>query len=557
MRAAVAFLLASALAASSAQATVMPAQEADYGSYVQGHLALANGELGRAADYFAGALTYAPDDPQLLRQTFDLAIAAGDEALAIGVGERLARQDRFDSGVTLLLVANAIKTRKWTEAREATARLTDAGFGSFIVPIIDAWIAEARGKTAEGIRKLDAEKLDGFARTYVLEHRAHLLFRAKRYAEAAEIYDQLTTDDGGRNIRMRIAAARALQAEKQPEEALKRLTDSAAHTDVETAKAALAAGTPIVGIPSNASEGVALLALRMAADLSRERPIPVALTLARIATMLAPDQASGWLLTTELLAASERYEAALDAVRKVRGSDDEKAMALGQEAAILARLDREPEAMQLLETAANAPGARAEDLARYGDALQSAKRFLDAAAAYDKALALGPADPAIVWRLHFLKGSALEQGGKWPEAEGSLREAIRLQPADATLLNYLGYALLDRGLSKPEARLLIEKAHGLAPEDGYITDSLGWAQYQAGEYAAAAATLEQAVAAVADDPVITEHLGDAYWMVGRRIEARHRWKAALDADPTPERKGTLEAKYDYGLDLALRDTAKK
>ena len=42
-----------------------------------------------------------------------------------------------------------------------------------------------------------------------------------------------------------------------------------------------------------------------------------------------------------------------------------------------------------------------------------------------------------------------------------------------------------------------------------------------------------------------------------RIEARHRWKAALDAGPTPERKGTLEAKYDYGLDLALRDTAKK
>ncbi|MBB4630586.1 tetratricopeptide repeat protein [Sphingosinicella soli] len=556
MRAAVAFLLAS-LAAPAAHATMMSTREADYGSYVQGHLALANGELGRAAEYFAGALTYAPDDPQLLRQTFDLAIAAGDEALAVSVGERLARQDRFDSGVTLLLVADAIKARKWNDAREATARLTDAGFGSFIVPIIDAWIAQARGKTTEGLRKLAPEQLDGFARTYVLEHRAHLLFNARKYAEAAEIYDELSKEDGGRNIRMRIASARALQAEKQPEEALKRLSASAAHTDVEAAKAALAAGTPILGIPANAREGVALLALRMAADLSRERPIPVALTLARIATMLAPEQASGWFLTSELLATSERYEAALDAVRKVPGGDEEKALARGQEAAILTRLDREPEAMQLLENAANAPDASAEDMARYGDALQSAKRFPEAAAAYDKALAIGPADPAIVWRLHFLKGSALEQGGMWPEAEAALREAVRLQPGDATLLNYLGYALLDRGLSTPEARMLIEKAHALAPEDGYITDSLGWAQYQAGEYAAAAATLEQAVAAVADDPVITEHLGDAYWMVGRRIEARHRWKAALDAGPTPERIETLEAKYDYGLDLALKDTAKK
>ena len=50
MRAVVAFLLASALAAPAAQATMMPVKEADYGSYVQGHLALANGELGRAAD---------------------------------------------------------------------------------------------------------------------------------------------------------------------------------------------------------------------------------------------------------------------------------------------------------------------------------------------------------------------------------------------------------------------------------------------------------------------------------------------------------------------------
>lgn len=557
MRVAVALLLASTLLAPAARATVLPVEEADYGSYVQGHLALANGELSRAAEYFAGALSYAPDDPQLLRQTFDLAIAAGDEPLAVSVGERLVRQDRFDSGVTLLLVANALKNQRWNEARDATQRLTDAGFGSFIVPIIDAWVSEARGKTSDAIRRLDPGTLDGFARSYVIEHRAHLLFHAKRYAEAAELYDELSKDDEGRNIRIRIAAARALQADKRPDEALTRLTGAAGHVDVEAAKAALAAGTPIIGIPADAREGVALLALRMAADLSRERPIPVALTLARIATMLAPQQSSGWLLTAELLSASERYEAALEAVRKVRSSDAESTLALGQEAAILARLDREPEAMQLLENAANAPGARAEDFARYGDALQSEKRFLDAAAAYDKAIAQGPGDPATVWRLHFLKGSALEQGGKWPEAEASLREAIRLQPDEATLLNYLGYALLDRGLSKPEARMLIEKAHALAPEDGYITDSLGWAQYQAGEYAAAVDTLEQAVAAVADDPVITEHLGDAYWMVGRRIEARHRWKAALDADPTPEQAKSLTVKYDVGLDLALRDTARR
>lgn len=538
-------------------AVVQGAAAADYGRYVQGHLAVADGALDRAAAYFAGALSYAPDDPRLLRQTYELAIAAGDEALAIRVAGRLGQQDRFDSGVALLLVADALKHRRWDAANEATARLSDAGFGSFIVPVIDAWVLDARGRTEKAVVRLSADALDGFAKSYVLEHRAHMLFRAKRYAEAAAVYDELMAGDDGRNVRIRIAAAAALQAAKRNDEALKRLDASTPHPDTAAARARLADGAPILGVPRNASEGVAILALRMAADLTRERPVPVALSLARIATFLTPGDAAGWLMTAELLARGERYGSALAAVRKVPSSSSSAPLARGQEAAILTRLDRRTEALDLLAGATTAPGATAEDWARYGDALQGSERFADAASAYAAAIRIGAADQGTTWRLHFLHGSALEQAGRWAEAEPELREAMRLSPADASLLNYLGYALLDRGQAKAEARGLIEKAHELAPEDGYITDSLGWAQFQADEFAAAVATLERAVASVPDDPVIAEHLGDAYWRVGRRIEARHRWKAALDAAPKPAQAKALAVKYDFGLDVALADARRE
>lgn len=539
------------LMAIPSNAAVMVPGEADYGGYLQGHLALAEGELSRAASYFAGALAYAPDDPQLLRRTFDLAIAGGDEALAVKIAERLGQQDRFDSGVTLLLVADALKHRRWGQAMDAADRLSDAGFGSFIVPIIEAWTLEARGKRAQALRRLEAGKPEGFARSYILEHRAHLLFRDRQFAKAAAIYDALAEGDNGRNIRMRIASASAWQAAKRTDAALERLEIESRHPDVENARASIASGVRLLAVPKTAAEGVALLALRMAADLSRERPVPVALTLSRIATFIAPDEAAGWLLTAELLARGDRFESALAAVRMVPRTAPSAALARAQEAAILSRLERTTEAMDILEAATRADGANAEDWAQYGDALQTAKRFDAAAAAYARAIAAGPANPDTVWRLHFLRGSSFEQGGRWPEAEKELREAMRLQRSDASLLNYLGYALLDRGLAGSEARTLIEKAHALAPDDGYITDSLGWAQYRAGEYAAAVETLEGAVASVPDDPVIADHLGDAYWRVGRRLEARHRWKAALQAGPSAEHAAKLEAKYDFGLDVAL------
>jgi Flp pilus assembly protein TadD len=544
------------LLAGTAQATAVTSTEPAYSAYVQGRHAAADGELGRAADYFRNALSSAPDDPELLRQTFNLAIAAGDEPLAVSVARRLSVQDRFDSGVTLMLVADALKHHEWKEAAAATQRLSDVGFGSFIVPIIQAWTLEARGKTGKAVKLLDPASLDGFAKSYVIEHRAHLLMLDKKYDEAAALYDELLQGDEGRNARIRIAAATALQAAHRPQEALQRLEHSASYPDLERAKADLMAGRPIEGTPEDANAGIALLALRMAADLSRERAVPVALTLSRIATMMEPEDPTGWLLTSELLARAEKYEGALKAVRHVPDDSPSAAVARAQEAAILARLNRTPEALSLLEKAAHAPEAGSDDWARYGDALQAMSRFNDAAEAFRKAIALDPGG-ASDWRLHFLLGSSLEQAGNWQAAEPELRTALKLAPEEATVLNYLGYALLDRGLAPVESRKLIEKAHALQPQDGFITDSLGWAQYRSGEYQAAVATLERAIADIPDDPVVSEHLGDAYWKVGRHLEARYRWKAAMLAEPKPEQLQRLKHKADFGMDIGLAAVRKE
>ena len=49
------------------------------------------------------------------------------------------------------------------------------------------------------------------------------------------------------------------------------------------------------------------------------------------------------------------------------------------------------------------------------------------------------------------------------------------------------------------------------------------------------------------DPTINDHLGDAYWRIGRTLEARFQWSHAKDLKPEPDDLKKIEAKIQNGL----------
>ena len=63
------------------------------------------------------------------------------------------------------------------------------------------------------------------------------------------------------------------------------------------------------------------------------------------------------------------------------------------------------------------------------------------------------------------------------------------------------------------------------------SNSLGWAYFRTGNYDEAVKKLERAVLLKPDDPTINDHLGDAYWRVGRTLEAHFQWSQAKDFKP--------------------------
>ncbi len=59
--------------------------------------------------------------------------------------------------------------------------------------------------------------------------------------------------------------------------------------------------------------------------------------------------------------------------------------------------------------------------------------------------------------------------------------------------------------------------------------------------------LERAIDLKPEDPTINDHLGDAYWRVGRTLEAKFQWAHARDLKPEPEDLPKIEAKIENGL----------
>jgi Flp pilus assembly protein TadD len=303
----------------------------------------------------------------------------------------------------------------------------------------------------------------------------------------------------------------------------------------------------------SARSGAAEAFFSIAGALGADRNATVALLYARLATALRPELHEAHLLIGEILASEGRHAEAVQAFSTVpRRSPLFFAAEIGR-ADSLMELEREDEAILALESVAEAEGDSLAAWLSLAGAQRRAERWEEAAAAYDRAIALIDPVEERHWAVFYERGIAHERAGQWDQAEADFLKALELRPDQPLVLNYLGYSWVELRRNFDEAQAMIEKAVEQRPEDGYITDSLGWVLYRIGKFEEAVPHLERAVELQPTDPIINDHLGDALWMVGRKREARFQWRRALSFDPEPEEAERIRAKLRRGLDAVLRE----
>jgi len=133
----------------------------------------------------------------------------------------------------------------------------------------------------------------------------------------------------------------------------------------------------------------------------------------------------------------------------------------------------------------------------------------------------------------FQYGAAAEQAGRYTKAEELFRKSIELDPDNsARSYNYLGYMWVERNENLEEAEQLIRRALELDPDSGAYIDSLGWLFYKQGRYEEALDQLLRAAELVErPDPVVYDHIGDAYHQLGEKGNAIAYYRKAVALDP--------------------------
>lgn len=551
--AAVAALLASSALMPAARAASAPddgiAQTAA-GTYLSGLIAEATGDLPAASAFLAQSLASDPNNPELLERALAVDLTAGRMDAAATLARRLNTLNPNAELAQTVLVTDEIAAGHPAAALLHVATMSDQAFGAYLKPLLAAWTDLANGRVDASLKALaPLQKMQGLQALYAL-HAALLLDVAGRPKDAAPHYQAALHDEPTPLRTVALAANFDLRHGRRAE-ARALLAKAGANAPdgvlLDGIAAQAAAGKVPQPLVATARQGMAEALFDIASALQRQDTADIALPYARLALVLRPDLNLGHLLIADIMDNRGDPQAALDSLKQIKGDPDLGWIARLREASVLAELNLQDQAAALLTRMAAERPKRVDALAELGDLQRAAKHDKAAIAAYDQAIArLGKVDPRH-WSLLYARALAYDKEKNWPKTEADLKHAVALAPNQPYLLNYLGYSWVDRGIHLAEAEKMIRHAVELRPTDGFIVDSLGAVRYKLGDYAGAVQILEKAVTLEPNDPVINEHLGDAYWQAGRRIEARFEWQRALGETKDAAQAATLKGKLADGL----------
>ena len=548
-------LILAVVAAATAAETKGPGLAA---SILAAQHAESQADSSKASTYVDRALALDGDNTSLLRMSYMLHAAEGDiPAAATAAKQFLAGSvDGPRTTAQLVVAVDQHKKKEHEQAWTTISELSGQGFIAATLPAIRAWIRAPKATVDEALAELAPLRANDKARD------THDLMAAminefySRPDQAKALYD----DVAGRVDKLPLTAVALLAGgyHRQGRAAeLKAVLETYRAARVRSRDTGVFVDSfndpkmfaKVMSADVGLSEAMFLTAQQMIAATQSALFTQLAVIYGRAALHLNPANAMARWIIGNAASQAGAVDAANAMLQTIKASDPMFVSAQLQLAENLEKQGRKADAMAQLQSLARLRPNDAEPHLALADLLRGDQKFAAAVDSYDKAFALMPDEQKDNWVLLYMRGIALERSKNWSRAEADFKRALEISPEEPWVLNYLGYSWLDRGENVAEARKLIERAYKKRPDDGAIVDSLGWAMYLAGEYEQSVTLLEKAAELNAADSTINSHLGDAYWKVGRRNEARFQWRRALSLSTDEAEKTALRGKLDQGLAL--------
>ena len=518
----------------------VPAPTGTSGDFLVGRLAGQVGDVEIAADAFLRALRLDPGNQEVRQQAFLASLLAGRPE-----ARSLARTLPGNPAAMLLLADDAALAGDWPQAEAAATALPARGVTQVLRPLLIAW-AQYGGGHADAalatLRPLDSGPNAGGVYTL---HAAMIADLSQRDPEAGRLYASAQAAFAAPTVQRTRARARgqARQPDSGPNTAAAApLTPSgAASPDLAIAMPQLQRGVADRQV-RRATDGMAEAYLAEASALQLHDAPEYAALLLRLALDLRPDLTAARLLWAEIAERSKHPATAFALLQPVGGADPLVALVEERRALLLDQLNRDSEALAVLGRMQAAYPGRPEPWSLQGAILRRQKRFSEAAAAYDQAIARVPSPAEAEWLLFYQRGISLDQAHRWPQAEADFKRALALHPDQPNVLNYLAYSWTERRQNLPQARQMIQRAVAQQPNDPAMIDSFGWIMLRQGDVPGAVQQLEHASELDPEDSTINNHLGDAYRAAGDKLDAQFQWRRALTLHPNRDEASELEFK---------------
>ncbi len=521
-----------------------------YGLYLAGEAALDDGAPAAAAGFFGEASRRAPEKAELKQHAFAAALLAGDVERAAALAPQPVAAGSAPSSVSAYALGQltlAVVELAHGQNHAAHQRLAASSMGEHwaAASLLQPWAAAADGNwSAAIVQPLGGQ--DRAVEAFGQLNHAMLLESAGKLDRAEEAF----ASQAGRSGVFALAYGAYLERHGRRIDALALYQKGLAKDPTDPAFTAARARAASKGAPPPAPSlrtGAAESLVGPAALLLAQKQPDAGLAYLRLALTLDPELSEAWVLVGDALEAQHDIPGARAAYAHVKSSSPEYTTAQGRLALDLQEADQKAQALSTAQALASARPDDPHTSLVLADLYRDDDRFPEAVKTLDKLIAqVGPATTAD-WRLYYLRGAAYEREGRWGEAEADLQHALTLKPDDPEVMNYLGFAWADRGEHLAQALPMLERANALAPDSGAFVDSLGWAHYRLGQYPQAVLELEHAASLDPADPDINTHLGDAYWHVGRKLEAQYQWRRVLTLEPDATARAAIEDRLAHGL----------
>jgi tetratricopeptide (TPR) repeat protein len=525
-----------------------------YGAFLAGQEALHEGHGDAAARLLIDAATDRPDDVLLRDHAFAAALIIGDVPAAARLAP--AEDDKTLEFRGLGRLTRAVDALADGRGAEADKDLSGppVGFPNHaVILLMKPFAAAAAGDWDRAVAAHDAEG----ERLVILADqstRAQLLELHGRYAEADALFKGLAEDSIASSL-FAVPYGEFLERRGRSRDAIalydKALLQNPGDSALIAARAraqGFSRPPPVPDIRQAAAQALTLAAGTMAG----QRQAELSLIYARLALRLDPQDGQAWVMAGDALVVGKDEADARVAWDRVQPASRYYADARCRTAYSLQRSGDMVGAQAAVRELLRSDPRNQQGQLVLADLLHSAGQYAEASQALDRLIDDGGGRD---WRVLYMRAATREELGRWPDAQADLQAALKLAPDEPELLNYLGYQWIDRGQDVKGGLALIQRAVHGRPNSGAMQDSLGWAQFRLGDYPKAVEVLEAAVLMEPSDAAINDHLGDAYWMVGRKDEAGFQWRRALGFNPDAGLKARIEAKVKDGLGAKARVAA--